>query len=1348
MDNQNPLGSLTAIAQGEGFNMDIAMMLFKSFIVPMLLGYQPTDENFIGYRGKALRAKMDMEKTQSLMQSYSINPLTLSLVSKVGSLLGAENPMSWALDPTTGKPTGISNMLNQYMNQAFSAIGMSMPDMGMTIGMIRQSVKGLSRPGEEYGLWGEGLDIGETTELYNKIMKGTFRDEDQNQLWGAFNHKDMVEMLQLSREMGVYKNTNISKIPDKLFEFSGILEKGMTVFGTNNKQEALQNILELTGGETDILETGKLTDTLNRLNNLSELTNISVDIIKKVLETSSGISKSLGMTTATGNQIGLNTFETIRILNSLDSSNFLTSKTPISDPTRLSSLITYNAQLLARPESQATGELLAFSREIGGSYNPTTAAIDMTQDDYLAQRRILFEEARKSKNSKYAGKSLHDIEMIYLAERDNYKKLGAELISDKVIDNYTSEMEKVVTQAQMYLDPADATYQELSTIRSKIHDKVAVGPISKSAESLIQKQLGIYADTYKLADATDIWNIAADRPQHQARQAELKKNQTRRDLENDFLNLGAVKELSPIYGSLSNFFESGDLSQLIYMYATRPQGLPLYTRSQERLEETKKLSSYFSYIPEFRHSLMAYSKAYGNIIDTPERYNEIVQLLNTSDVKGDPTKIEAYKKDIEGMTHFTLEQAETKIKQAHPEAKLEDIYLAWKDVAPKKFEEQKEYLALHKPQDMVSRMSEFETKIRSMLSSLDVGTPEKKALTEAIRMAGGADRVRITPKLDTSKLDTLNKSGYQKFVFSKNNQIGFNTEDVRYKYGKQLKEIENQWDKLDKNTIIAKLIATGDIVVPNTLSNIKTLEDITTKEELKTLIQYQIGDFQGYMGYEGWDEEKYKRNLFSTNLTPITFTELIGSYSDYKKDIFKDHKTIPQYDKNNQEYDKYYGIKEKIKNWDTLDVNAKREIITGLTGVQLDSSKQDVEVALKKSINTIQEMAGYEQWGQKEFNHLTDLAVLEYSKQLEDKSFNDFKATATYKDLSTYMEEHFNGALTEGDNRFKRFQKATTWEAFNKEIEDTSYEKMSKPLQMRVKLALQAGQSQERVAKALESKQQAMLRQQRDEFETKVALVSKDQEAYTKFFEEIKDLTIDDKNKVYNILKYYDPSAQLTETEKTSKQEYFEGSDIEKKTGESTDDYTKRKAAEIKRRKELQALYPTLEAHLGSPQAIIALARELDIKGYTAKEMAATINVLTDDKTVKPAGLKKPEDYRLTDAEAKKEKDYSERVQAILEKIPDINELEYITKEDTPKQFDQALFKQDDDKDLLDKMLRREISQKAMDTLLPHNELLSQIQDILNKTKYAGLPETINGLVAKLEAWFKKPKVEVSLFGG
>lgn len=241
--------------------------------------------------------------SQNLMGMAPMNPQGMRIaIEFMEKVMNFKNMVPSFIQ--NGQMTQLGQNVNSAMNKLLGMAGSITPDyaqMGSSINAIMGGGGAAS-----YG-------YNPSIKLMNDLLSGTYINPAHTKLRSVFGGNDMVEFLMMGKNYGMFReNNNVAATTQNLAD---ITFRSMQAFGIENKEQALRSLLEISGGEIDISNTGQLRQTLDRVKALSDSTGLAMDIIKQLLQTTTEVSKQLNLPTATGFNLGLQTIQTVRNLN-------------------------------------------------------------------------------------------------------------------------------------------------------------------------------------------------------------------------------------------------------------------------------------------------------------------------------------------------------------------------------------------------------------------------------------------------------------------------------------------------------------------------------------------------------------------------------------------------------------------------------------------------------------------------------------------------------------------------------------------------------------------------------------------------------------------------------------------------------------------------------------------------------------------------------------------------------------------------------------------------------------------------------------------------------------------------
>ena len=145
-----------------------------------------------------------------------------------------------------------------------------------------------------------GLGFNQIENLTQGLMKSTYRDD-----LGLFrkneflNMKDMSDIMRLSVDYGG-QAVNEDQLLRQTEGLAKVIQLGIGVYHTLDKEQVVQNIMELTRGQVPISDTVQLQNIVSKVHSLAKNANISIDYMQKIAAEGSALFEQMGISPTLG----------------------------------------------------------------------------------------------------------------------------------------------------------------------------------------------------------------------------------------------------------------------------------------------------------------------------------------------------------------------------------------------------------------------------------------------------------------------------------------------------------------------------------------------------------------------------------------------------------------------------------------------------------------------------------------------------------------------------------------------------------------------------------------------------------------------------------------------------------------------------------------------------------------------------------------------------------------------------------------------------------------------------------------------------------------------------------------
>lgn len=165
------------------------------------------------------------------------------------------------------------------------------------------------------GMFRMGITPEVNQEITDRLFRETYRDE-----YGMFKKMPFFGMQEMSdiMKLGIDYGLDIPKSEtggintDQLIEqtksLAKVIEAGMGIYNTLDKEEVIKNIMEMTRGTVALGDTSGLNNMIFRVNALAKNANISMKIMQKIVSEGAQIFDEIGISGASGAQLTADLF--------------------------------------------------------------------------------------------------------------------------------------------------------------------------------------------------------------------------------------------------------------------------------------------------------------------------------------------------------------------------------------------------------------------------------------------------------------------------------------------------------------------------------------------------------------------------------------------------------------------------------------------------------------------------------------------------------------------------------------------------------------------------------------------------------------------------------------------------------------------------------------------------------------------------------------------------------------------------------------------------------------------------------------------------------------------------------
>lgn len=293
-------------------NTDMVSMLMNIMKGSYFPRNQPTAPTWMSqFDFERIRAQTSMRE-RTIGKYNTFNPIPIAGVTNMLGAMGFSDTMGLFV-AADGLPTQTGKIVSDMFNRFMGPHAGPWSQMGTMQNTIRDvSMGSITGPGSMYRISG-GLSNLQAHSTMRDLLKGTYRDDFFTQQRGMFGYKDMTEIYRMGRDYQVFQGAQAGDLAKRTQGFSRVIGQAMQTFGTPNKEQALQQLLESTGGSIALTNTGELQTALGKIKEVSRAANISMELLTTLLTRGSEVAKQLNMPGMVGTNLTLTGLSEFRL---------------------------------------------------------------------------------------------------------------------------------------------------------------------------------------------------------------------------------------------------------------------------------------------------------------------------------------------------------------------------------------------------------------------------------------------------------------------------------------------------------------------------------------------------------------------------------------------------------------------------------------------------------------------------------------------------------------------------------------------------------------------------------------------------------------------------------------------------------------------------------------------------------------------------------------------------------------------------------------------------------------------------------------------------------------------------
>lgn len=623
-------------------------------LVQQLIGVTPREiapafsfqYDLMRQKERTMEARM---QTIGDMQSPMMNALLASTLES----FGVNNAHELFVNPLTGQTTFGGKAVNMITKTLLPSLTLPHQQIGEMSNIVYNAMAGLVPPDDESSKnrFGRGVTREKARDIVNQLLDTTYTDESTTQTKGMWKASDMMELTRMSRDFGVLRNTESDDMARKITNFGSIIQQAMGTFNVSTKEEGLKSILDMTGGSVDLTDTSKLRLALDKIKSLSEMTNLSVQVIKQVIEQGQEVSKQMNISAGAGTNIALS---------SLNQWHNMTTEMkgalPVTQNEAVATMNTFRAQVVSSHHIQE------FSKIYGAAKN--AGYTDLADEMLKAQMsnkpyniREYEQEYETRRKAELATKNITDTteqNMILSREKSIGKVTGQEAITsdnpfientfiNQVVNTIADTDKQTIqkfNQGEFNKQNKPEDYQKAFTIlSSNLYTQLTAKGHKPETASLLSNT---YAANY-LNQPEILERLKKEEEERVRLSAGIKSAEFDR-INEATASHGITKLLSG--ASLSNVFDD-------IIYGTTTKQLQQGTAPVKEAIEFQK----FGWLtPNFKEKLTYAKSIYGGYVTSQSTFDELSKLDTTSQAQIITSEEENIYKDVADPTIKNLQE--------------------------------------------------------------------------------------------------------------------------------------------------------------------------------------------------------------------------------------------------------------------------------------------------------------------------------------------------------------------------------------------------------------------------------------------------------------------------------------------------------------------------------------------------------------------------------------------------------------------------------------------------------------------------------------------------------------------
>lgn len=251
------------------------------------------------------------ERRFASMKYSQVNPYSAAAIGGLLSQFGVQDPLSMLVS-STGEATSLGKITSDLFNKTIGGSLGIHPYLGEFQAIVKDTMKGTIIDRASLGRTALGMSNAQSDAVLRDLMLGTYADEGFTRKRGIFSGQDTMEVFRMAKDYGVFRGAGMGQFAEKTQDFAKVIQKGMQLFQTTDKEEALQNILNITGGTIALSDTGKLESAIDKIKAMARTSNVSINLLSEIISRGQDVAEQVGISRGAGTAITMNVIESLK----------------------------------------------------------------------------------------------------------------------------------------------------------------------------------------------------------------------------------------------------------------------------------------------------------------------------------------------------------------------------------------------------------------------------------------------------------------------------------------------------------------------------------------------------------------------------------------------------------------------------------------------------------------------------------------------------------------------------------------------------------------------------------------------------------------------------------------------------------------------------------------------------------------------------------------------------------------------------------------------------------------------------------------------------------------------------